>query len=154
MEDLFRSYWWLLFPLSWFVIGGWNSWLNYRRSRDAMDLMRTYAASGKEPPPDLLKTFNGPIDEDSWNYSDRRHQRYGYGYRRSWPGRVVLFGMLCAGFAWASYSDYFGVSEPFAIVAFVMGAIAVATLVSGLFSHFAYRDRDPRNPDPRDPPRP
>jgi hypothetical protein len=150
MEDLFRSYWWLLFPLSWFVIGGWNSWLNYRRSRDAMDLMRHYAAQGKEPPSDLLKTFNGPIDEDSWTYSGRR--RYRYGYRRNWPSRVAFFALMSAGFAWAAWSGFVGASDAFYIVAFVMGAIAVASLVSGLICNWTgqnQRDQDEtRGPKP------
>lgn len=159
MEEIFRSYWWLLFPLSWFVIGGWNSWLNYRRSKDAMDLMRQYAAQGKEPPPDLMRTLSYPVDDDGWGGRRRwRRGYYGYGsygYRRNWPARVVTLGVLSAGFAWAAWSDYFGVSQPFAIVAFILGAIALATLVGGLFSNFTGQDHDePRDRDPRDPPRP
>jgi hypothetical protein len=53
MEDLFRSYWWLLFPLAWFVVGGWQSWLNYRRHRDTLDIIKTYADSGKDVPAGL-----------------------------------------------------------------------------------------------------
>ena len=30
MEDLFRSYWWLLFPAGWFIAEAWQSWLRYR----------------------------------------------------------------------------------------------------------------------------
>lgn len=134
MEELFRSYWWLLFPLSWFVIGGWNSWLNYRRSRDAMDLMRTYAAKGQEPPPDLLKTFSEPLDPDS-DWDDRHSRRYGYRgrYRGPWQARLVLFVALCAGFGYAAYTDMYGAGEAFTIVAFVMGAIALSVLVGGFF---------------------
>ena len=130
MEDLFRSYWWLLFPLSWFVIGGWNSLLNYRRHKDTMELMRTYVASGKEPPPDLVQAVSQPIDDD---WGPRRRYRYGYRYGRGgWASRVVFFAIMCAGFAWASREDIYGAGQAFSIVAFVMGAITVATLVSGL----------------------
>ena len=52
MEDIFRSYWWLLFPIGFFVFGAWDRWLAYRRSRDHLDLIRTYADQGKEPPPE------------------------------------------------------------------------------------------------------
>jgi hypothetical protein len=50
MEDVFYRYWWLLFPLAWFVLSGWKSWLRHQRRRDELDLMRTYAAHGKTPP--------------------------------------------------------------------------------------------------------
>ena len=50
MEDLFRSYWWLLFPLAWFVSAGFSSLLNYRRQKDALKLIQTYAEKGQEPP--------------------------------------------------------------------------------------------------------
>jgi len=29
MEDIFRSYWWLLFPIGAFVFGAWDRWLVY-----------------------------------------------------------------------------------------------------------------------------
>ena len=40
MEDLFRSYWWLLFPMAWFVFGGFSSWLNYRKQRETLKLLK------------------------------------------------------------------------------------------------------------------
>ncbi len=55
MDDLFRSYWWLLFPIGAFVFGAWDRWLNYKRSRDQLDLIRTFAAQGKEVPPELMQ---------------------------------------------------------------------------------------------------
>jgi len=51
MEDLFRSYWWLLFPVSWIVFDGFQRWLAYRARRDTLE---SYAASGREPPPELV----------------------------------------------------------------------------------------------------
>ena len=55
MEDFFRSYWWLLFPIGAFVFGAWDRWLAYRRSRDHLELIRTFAAQGKEVPPELMR---------------------------------------------------------------------------------------------------
>lgn len=54
MEEMFSSYWWLLFPISWTVIGAWRNWLSYRADRDAADVLRTYASNGLEPPPELI----------------------------------------------------------------------------------------------------
>ena len=58
MEELFRSYWWLVFPLSWGVFGVFQSWLAYRDRRDALDVLRSYAKAGREPPPALAARLN------------------------------------------------------------------------------------------------
>ena len=54
MLELFNAYWWLVFPLSWFVFEGWRSWLAQKARRDAMDLIQTYVRSGRDAPPELL----------------------------------------------------------------------------------------------------
>lgn len=129
MEDLFRSYWWLLFPLSWFIFGAFNSLLNYRRQRDTLDLIRTYAEKGQEPPEALLKVLERPIDadDDSW------HSRRGGGRMNdgSWFS-VVLFGVMSVGFGYASYTNIYGAGDAFLIVAFVLGALCLASLVSAV----------------------
>lgn len=129
MEDLFRSYWWLIFPLSWFVYGGFQSWLSYRANRDTLELLKSYAASGREPPPELVarlnKRWNYDLDDDRYD-GPRRHRR-----ERSWY-HVVLFGVLCLGFTYAATSDLYEAGPAFLIVAFVMGALSLASLVSVL----------------------
>lgn len=55
MEELFRSFWWLLFPLSWIVFGAFQTWLSYRARRDALDLLKLYVESGREPPAALVE---------------------------------------------------------------------------------------------------
>ena len=98
MEDLFRSYWWLIFPLSWFVAEAYQRWLAYRANRDTLDLIKTYAQSGREPPPELLaklnKRWNEDEHEDRYDRDERRR------YRRRGPRgwyHVVLFASLGAG---------------------------------------------------------
>lgn len=131
MEDLFRSYWWLLFPLAWFIVGGWQSWLNYRKHRDNLDVIRRYADSGKDIPAGLLDKLNSPIPDDWDTDGGRRGRRY---YRRGYGGwyQVVLFGSLAAGFGYASWTDIYGAGEAFTIVAFVMAAMCLASLVATL----------------------
>jgi len=58
MEELFRSYWWLVFPLSWGVFGVFQSWLAYRARRDALDVLRSYAEADREPPAALVARLN------------------------------------------------------------------------------------------------
>ncbi len=130
MEDLFRSYWWLLFPLAWFVSAGFSSLLNYRRQKDALKLIQTYAEKGQEPPAALLKVLDRPIDADDDAWRPRRDGRCGDG---SWFS-VVLFGVMSAGFGYASYTDIYGAGDAFLIVSFVLGALCLASLVSALRS--------------------
>lgn len=131
MEDLFHSYWWLLFPLAWFVFGGFSSFLNYRRQRDALKLIQTYAEKGQEPPAALLALIDKPIDGSGmWNSSSDKSGRSGDG---DWFS-VVLFGVMAVGFAYASWSDIYGAGEAFLIVSFVLVALCLASLVSALRS--------------------
>ncbi|MFT6462185.1 MAG: hypothetical protein ACJA0Y_001688, partial [Maricaulis maris] len=62
MVELFESYWWLLFPLAFFVAAGWGSFMRYKRTQAKIDLLKTYAASGKEPPADLIASLDAADD--------------------------------------------------------------------------------------------
>ncbi len=130
MEDLFRSYWWLLFPLGWFVSIGFSSLLNYRKQKDALRLIRTYAERGEQPPEALMKVLDRPIDAEN----ESRAYDYGSGRRNGSAFSLVLFAILAVGFGYASYADIYGAGDAFLIVAFVMGALAAATLVQALVS--------------------
>jgi len=143
MEDMFRQFWWLIFPLSWFVFGAYQSWLSYRANRDTLDLIKTYAQSGREPPPELMaklsKRWNdgddlGEVDDD--DRFRRRHRRRHW-RQHTWS-RVALFGCLCAGFTYAAVTNLYDAGPAFVIVSFVMAALAVAAAVSILV------DRGPR----------
>ena len=138
MEDLFRSYWWLLFPLAWFVFGGFSSFLNYRRQRDTLKLIQSYAERGQEPPAALLKVLERPID-GSGMYESSAGDGSGRPGDGAWFS-VVLFGVMAAGFAYATWADIYGAGEAFLIVSFVLGALCLASLVSALRS----RGRGPR----------
>lgn len=54
MVELFQAYWWLVFPVSGIVVGAFRSWLAYRARRDVLDVLRSYAAAGQEPPAALM----------------------------------------------------------------------------------------------------
>ncbi|PHY19981.1 hypothetical protein [Caulobacter sp. BP25] len=130
-EDLFRQFWWLLFPLAAFVFGAWKNWLDYRANQAMLDLIKTYAASGREPPAQLLARLDRRWRD--FDEQDEDRPRHGFRWRRerTWY-RVVLFGMLSSGFAFAAVTNIYGAGEAFTIVAFVLGSICVATLVQVL----------------------
>ena len=133
MEDLFRAYWWLMFPLAWFVISGFSSWLNYRKQRETLKLLKTYADKGQEPPESLLRVLDKPIDADSG----------GPGRPANYWSLFGLFAVLAGGFGIAAYMpETFGVDMgvrfPFSVVALVMGAVSVWALISAMTTR---RDR-------------
>ena len=138
MEDLFRSYWWLLFPIMFFVFGAWDRWLAYRRSQDRLDLLRNYTTQGKDPPAELLKAVrDDELDDDDDDFRDRRYRRYRrYGWRYSPAGmwsRSLTLGAVALGFWLASeYGGLNGVETPFRIVAIILTCVAVGQLAVAL----------------------
>jgi len=58
MEDLFSAYWWLLFPLSCMAFGFFQAWLKDRARRDVLEVLKSYARAGREPPPELVAKLN------------------------------------------------------------------------------------------------
>lgn len=141
MEDIFRSYWWLLFPLGFFIFGAWDRWLIYKRSRDHLELLKTYTAQGKEPPPELLRTVREAAldddlgEDDDYRYGRRRYRHYRrmrhwgrYGAYWQWRSFVVT-GAVALGF-WlaAEYSDIPG-TDAFQFVAIILTCVAGAQLV-------------------------
>jgi hypothetical protein len=160
MEEVFRSYWWLLFPIGAFVFGAWDRWLAYRRSRDHLDLLKHYAAQGKEPPPELIRAARGdPVGEGladpNWNmgappppfphpyyWSSRRAWRRYYRWGPFWQWRsAFVSGAVAAGFWFAAeYADIPGTYGAFRVVAIVMAFVFVGNLLGAIFSTL-YRGR-------------
>lgn len=139
MDDLFRSYWWLLFPLGFFVFGAWDRWLVYQRSKDQLDLIKSYAAQGKEPPPELMRTVReNVLDDDAEDDIGprRRHRLYRryYRYGPYWQWRSFFFtGAVALGFWLASeYAGLPGIEAPFRLVAIIMTCVAGANLLAAV----------------------
>lgn len=59
MEELFYDFWWLLFPIGWMVCAAVGAIMNEGRRREAMKLVATYQANGKEPPVELMRLAYG-----------------------------------------------------------------------------------------------
>lgn len=143
MQDFFFSYWWLLFPLAFFVFGAWDRWLAYQRSKDRLELLRTYTAQGKDPPPELIKVLQDEDDDDDayapydrYGRHPRRYYRryWRYGPYWAWRGAIVT-GAVAAGFWFASeYAGIPGIDWPFRLVAIVMSCVAVGNLVTAIFT--------------------
>ncbi|MCR9128605.1 MAG: hypothetical protein NXI12_03710 [Alphaproteobacteria bacterium] len=130
---LFSSYWWLLFPLGFFIAAGFSSYMRYKRTQAKIDLLKTYAASGKEAPADLIAGLDG-IDGGSGDSDD------GDG-RGTTVFLVILFGGLAAVFGAVGYLGLFGLEGPEAyFVAAILGVLAAAFLFSGIAGRGRRRD--------------
>lgn len=62
MEELFRDFWWLLFPIGWMVYAAIAALMGEGRRREAMKLVATYQQNGKEPPVELMRAAYGKED--------------------------------------------------------------------------------------------
>lgn len=97
---LFSRFWWLIFPLFWMAAMVMAGWSRHARANRALDIVKSYADQGKDPPPELLKSLQGG-DAGGWCGGSRGAWRYS-------PERLLhrafLFGALAAAFAFL----YFG----------------------------------------------
>lgn len=129
MEELFRDFWWLIFPVGFLLAGAFNTLLNYKRQQDTLKLIRTYAEKGQEPPAALLKVLENRVgDDQDWGTGSGSGQGSGDG---SWFS-VVLFGVMAVGFGYGAYTDMYGAGQALIIVTFVLAALSLACLVSAL----------------------
>ncbi|WP_417496671.1 hypothetical protein [Maricaulis sp.] len=132
MADLFQSYWWLLFPLFWFLGAGWNSMMRYKRTEAKIDLIKTYAAAGKEVPAELIASLDAPESSQSdWSGDEGGSERRGGGGKAF---LVILFAGLAGVFAYTGYAGLLGeTGTHFYFIAMIMGVLSLAFLVSSLF---------------------
>lgn len=143
MEDLFRGYWWLLFPLAFFVFGAWDRWLAYKRSQAKLDLLRAYTTQGRDPPAELVKALRDDDDlEDAYaaDLGARPSRRY-YAHRRRWRSPYWAFrtalvtGAVALGF-WLA-SEYAAPDDsywPFRLVAIILTCVSAGHLMVGLLT--------------------
>ena len=120
-----HDFWWLIFPLFGMFMGlvgmlsaGW-------RSRQAMNLIKSYVDQGKDPPPELVKIASGAA-EYHVDYRVSRQQSNGWSF--------VVFAAIAAGFGTAYYMVRFEqFAFAFLMVAVVMGVMALGALMMLLF---------------------
>ena len=147
MDPFFWSYWWLIFPIMGFGFGAFGMWMGYRMHRDRMELMKTYAAQGKDPA-EIAKIIGGPgmgpgpgMDPYWGGYPGRYWGRgWGGGYWGRWGPyrewrRFIVFTCLAVGFGVASqYSDLPGTEHAFTLVAIIMGVLAIGSFCFAILS--------------------
>jgi hypothetical protein len=118
--ELFRDFWWLIFPVFGIFMAAWGMASSERRGRQVLDLIKSYVDQGKDPPPELLKLAAEDIDYSGRSTQTRQHSS-------AWT--FVTFAAMAAGFTtgwWFVRGEDF--AFPFLIVAVVMGVLAVGAL--------------------------
>jgi hypothetical protein len=58
VDDLFRDFWWLLFPMGAMALGAFRAWLNYRARQEVVQALRDLAEAGHDAPAALVAQLN------------------------------------------------------------------------------------------------
>jgi hypothetical protein len=127
--EVFDDYWWLLFPLGFFIAAGFGSWMRFKRTQAKMEILKAYAAAGKEPPADLVAQITDESDGDENSVRENRGGGSVF--------LVVLFGGLAAVFAFVGRTgllDNGQEMQEFYFISAILGVLALAFLASAIFS--------------------
>lgn len=133
MEDLFRQFWWLIFPVFGMAMGVYGMWNDQRRRRDTIELLKVYAEKGQEPPAEMLKAVARSSD-DMWENGGFGpddivpRQRNPYGEWRN----LALYLSLGAAFLFAAWFGPGSAQWAFVMVAIIMGGLAAGSLIMAL----------------------
>ncbi len=124
MEELFRDFWWLMFPIFGMFMAATGAFTSERRTKNVVDLIKTYTDRGQEPPAELLKLAAKDWDEEG-NVSSPQTQAQSNGWT------FFTFAALAAGFsvAYAFIQKTEDWAWIFLAVAAGMAVMAVGALV-------------------------
>lgn len=129
--EFFAAYWWLMFPVFGMVLAFHSMVSGERRTRETMNLIRSYIEQGKDPPPELLKLAQRTGDDWDMGMGGMDARESGKN-SRAWT--FVIFAALAAGFGtgwwYVQGEDY---AFAFMIVAVTMGVLALGSLLILLF---------------------
>jgi hypothetical protein len=140
--NLFSRFWWLIFPLFWMVMGLAWGWSRHARANRMLDILKSYADQGKDPPPELMKSLQAG---GGWDGS-----RDGCGWGGGWGGwryspqrllhRTFVFTALAIAFGILAFrnGDDFGPHQGYGLLIPFVIFVALA-LSSGLSLLFIRR---------------
>jgi hypothetical protein len=146
VEQFAFAYWWLIFPIMWFIFGMFGMWMAHRRHRDTIDLMKTYAAQGKDPA-EIAKAMNGAgpgaWGPGPWGGYGFLGSRWRVGPYWEWR-RFVIFACMSVGFWFASrYAQWPGTEQAFTLVAIIMGVLAAGSFLFAVMTTLIGRKPNP-----------
>ena len=127
MIELFREFFWLIFPILGMGIEFMAVAGEFGRQKKALEVLRTYAEKGVEPPASVLAVLSRASSEKKKNPK----------------ASFAFFTIMALGFIFtAGWFNATGGGWPFvlgfAITSFVMAALAVSNLVQALSKNSAH----------------
>jgi hypothetical protein len=139
--SLFNHYWWLIFPLFWMAVAMARLWSRHTRANRALDIIKSYADQGKEPPPDLMKAVQpgqGNCDWDGrrWRSPEERLTRAFF-----FAALACAFGFLAF---WPQLNGDENAHHIFGLVfvAAITAALAISNLLSAMLTQRPPYDKD------------
>ncbi|EGF90315.1 hypothetical protein ABI_33330 [Asticcacaulis biprosthecium C19] len=127
-EQLFRDYWWLIFPVGGMLMGVFGMMSHHHHRSETLRILKSYADQGKEPPQFLLDQLKN--DEDRAMDQAYGYQGGGrYRHRNGGWGSVVVFAALAAGFSYMGYQTGSDASHVFTALGMAFGVAAAALFV-------------------------
>jgi len=137
--DLVSRFWWVIFPLFWMIFALAWGWSRHTRANRALDILKSYADQGKDPPPELMKSLQGGWDGGcgpgpydwrygGWRYSPQRLMQ-----------RAFLFTALAIAFFVLTFwshdgDDHWHHNHGLLIPMLIFAALAVSNFLSLLFT--------------------
>jgi hypothetical protein len=125
MIELFREFFWLIFPILGMGIAFLAVAGEFGRQRKALDVLRVYAEKGVEPPASVLAVLSRASSDK------KKNPMAGFAFFTVMALGFAGVAVLCAYVMGDAWPFILG----FGIAAFVMVAIAVSNLVSALSSN-------------------
>ncbi len=119
---------------------------NYRKA--ALDVLRSYVAQGKEPPPEVLAVLRNPHFDHHYRYHYRHRGHHG-------RGGAIILGCLALAFATIQITGVVPTGDnnkPFFTAAIILGALAIGIFISSRLTHHELEISDPEINDRKDPP--
>ena len=137
--SLFRQFWWLIFPLWWMVLRVIRTFRHQSAQDRALEVLRIYAAQGKEPPPEVLKALTQPSvapDDYSGGNGPLYQSRHADSATSAW-WTFFVFAALAGGFGYGAFYLFTDdARSAFTLVAIIMGILAAGSLVMALAATF------------------
>lgn len=128
MLNLFYAFWWLILPIGGILFAAYQSWLKYRQQKAVLDLIKTYAERGEQPPEGLMARLDlTPPTSDDWNARSGTPRSAAHYW-----SLFGLFGIMAAGFGVGAAMGVDRQSGAFVIVALVMAAVAVWSAINAM----------------------
>ncbi len=123
--SLFSRYWWLIFPLFWMVVRIVRLSLGHSHANRTLDIIKSYADQGKEPPAEVLAALKARRDPD-----DRCPATPEQGWRRFFFFSALAIAFLVVALVPNDMAE--GHHFAFIFVAIIMVGIALGGLVNAL----------------------